>query len=79
MRVARFRPVGETHLALTLADRFGGRLEAIAFGAFDCDLGPALGNVGSMPVHVAGRLERDDWGGRAKPKLHVEDAAPARE
>jgi single-stranded-DNA-specific exonuclease len=78
-RVTRFRPVGETHLALTLTDRLGGRLEAIAFGAFDCALGPALESLGSMPVHVAGRLERDDWGGRPTAKLHVEDAAPARD
>ena len=28
-------------------------------------------------VHVAGRLEIDDWGGRRKAKLKVEDAAPA--
>ena len=30
---------------------------------------------GGAPAHLAGRLERDDWGGRARVKLHVEDAA----
>ena len=78
-RIERFRPVGENHLALTLSDRLGGRLEAIAFRAFDSELGPALGGLGSRPVHLAGRLERDDWGGRPKAKLHVEDAALVRE
>ena len=29
-------------------------------------------------AHLAGRLERDDWAGRARAKLTVEDAAPAR-
>jgi single-stranded-DNA-specific exonuclease len=76
-RITRFRPVGESHLALTLSDRLGGTLEAIAFGAFEGPLGPALGSLGPKPVHVAGRLERDDWGGRPKPKLHVDDVAPA--
>ena len=28
------------------------------------------------PLHIAGRLEIDDWGGRRKAKLRVEDAAP---
>ena len=27
-------------------------------------------------VHLAGRLERDDWNGRRRVKLHLEDAAP---
>ncbi len=29
------------------------------------------------PIHVAGRLELDDWGGRRKAKLRLEDAAGA--
>ena len=33
--------------------------------------------AGGTRAHLAGRLERDDWGGRVRVKLHVEDAAPA--
>ncbi len=76
-RVERARRVGEAHLALTLGDASGGRVEAIAFRAFAGPLGTGLAVVGGAPVHVAGRLELDEWGGRARAKLHVEDAAPA--
>ena len=50
----------------------------MAFRAFEGPLGPFLLGAAAAPVHLAGRLERDDWGGRARVKLHVEDAAPAR-
>jgi single-stranded-DNA-specific exonuclease len=31
-----------------------------------------------MPVHVAGSLKRDTWGGREKIELTIEDAADPR-
>ncbi|MFV0475962.1 MAG: single-stranded-DNA-specific exonuclease RecJ [Pikeienuella sp.] len=77
MRVAFAKRAGESHLRLTLADPAGGRLDAIAFRAFDGPLGPFLDGRAGAPVHLAGRLEIDDWGGRRKAKLTVEDAAPA--
>lgn len=76
-RVLRARRVGETHLSLSVADGPGGRLDAIAFRAFEGPLGPMLAGFAGAPVHLAGRLERDDWGGRSRVKLHVEDAAEA--
>jgi single-stranded-DNA-specific exonuclease len=54
----------------------GATLPAIAFNAFDSDIGPALENHKGAPFHIAGRLEIDDWGGRQKAKLRIEDAAP---
>lgn len=75
VRLAGIRRVGESHLALAVATPGGPRLDAIAFRAFEGPLGPFLtGRVGG-PLHLAGRLERDDWGGRPRVKLHVEDAA----
>lgn len=71
------RPVGEGHLALALGDHLGGRLEAIAFRAFEGPLGEALRRLVRVPIHAAGRLEADTWGGRVRVKLHLEDAAPA--
>ena len=68
---------GESHLRLTLADETGGRVDAIAFGAFDTNLGSMLENHKGGLFHIAGRLEIDDWGGRRKAKLRIEDAAPA--
>ena len=48
----------------------------------------AMRSIGRDPVfvarargarlHLAGRLEADAWGGRRRPKLHLEDAAEPR-
>jgi len=65
---------GENHLRLTFQDAGGGRIDAIAFQAFDGPLGPMLENHAGALFHVAGRLEVDNWGGRNKPKLRLEDA-----
>ena len=77
LRVDFARRVGETHLRLTLKGPAGGRLEAIAFQAFESPLGALLDAGNGPAVHVAGRLEIDHWGGRQKAKLRLEDAAPA--
>ncbi|MGB1212046.1 MAG: single-stranded-DNA-specific exonuclease RecJ [Pikeienuella sp.] len=76
-RVAFAKRAGEDHLRLTLEGDGGGRLDAICFRAFSGPLGPFLSETHGARVHVAGRLEIDDWGGRRKAKLKVEDAAPA--
>lgn len=77
VRVAFAKRAGETHLRLTFEDSSGGRIEAIAFQAFDGPLGPLLETHSGRIFHVAGRLEVDHWGGRSKPKLRLEDAVLA--
>lgn len=81
LKVTFAKRAGEDHLRLTLADpgdpSGAGRLDAIAFRAFQSPLGGFLEGAGGAPLHLAGRLEIDDWGGRRKAKLRVEDAAPA--
>ena len=77
VRVDFARAVGDGgHLQLKLTDGVG-KLDAIAFRAFDGPLGAALSDSGGAAFHIAGRLEIDDWGGRRKAKLRVDDAAPA--
>lgn len=76
-RIVGARRVGGEHLALALGDECGRRAEAIAFRAFAGPLGPWLEARRGSTAHLAGRLERDDWGGRPRAKLHVEDAAAA--
>ena len=71
------RRVGETHAKLTFDDGMGHRLDAIAFGAFDGPLGPALEAHGGARFHIAGRLEINHWQGRSTVQLRLEDAAPA--
>jgi len=77
VRIAYAKRAGTNHLSLAVDDGTGGRLQAIAFGAFDTPLGPALEAHNGALFHVAGRLEIDDWGGRRKVKLRIEDASRA--
>lgn len=76
-KIAFAKRAGESHLRLTAQDANGGRLDAICFGAYDGPLGPMLENHKGQSFHLAGRLEIDEWGGRRKAKLRLEDAAIA--
>ncbi len=71
------RPVGAGHLRLRLADTTGPALDCIAFNVMDKPLGQALSRAGAQRFHVAGRLEINSFGGRNRPQLRLEDAAPA--
>lgn len=71
------RRIGESHLRLSFGDGMGAKLEAVAFGAFDGPLGPALENAGHQRFHLAGKLELNSYGGRTKVQLRLEDAARA--
>jgi single-stranded-DNA-specific exonuclease len=70
------RRIGDSHLKLTLSDGAGQSLDAIAFGAFDSPLGPALESAGHRRFHVAGKLELNHWKGRTRVQLRLDDAAP---
>lgn len=74
---ASARRIGDRHLKLTISDGSGPQIEAMAFGAFDSPLGPALEEAGHRRFHLAGRLEMNHWGGRTKVQLKLEDASPA--
>ncbi|WGW03697.1 single-stranded-DNA-specific exonuclease RecJ [Tropicibacter oceani] len=76
-RISYARQVGTGHLKIACDDGLGGRLEGIAFGAFDGPMGAALMNHGGARFHLAGRLEVNEWGGRRSVQLRLEDAAPA--
>jgi single-stranded-DNA-specific exonuclease len=69
--------VGTGHLKISFGDGLGARLDAIAFGAFDGPLGPALAAHGGARFHLTGRLEISQWGGRKRVELRLEDAAQA--
>lgn len=75
-RIAFGKRVGEDHFRATLEDPSGARLDAIAFRVMSGPLGVLLSESKGR-LHIAGRLEIDDWGGRRKAKLHIEDAALA--
>ena len=76
VQIAFTKPVGTNHLSLTLkSPATGATLSAIAFGALDTELGPALQAHNGAPFHVAGRVEVDDYSGRRRTKLQIEDAS----
>ena len=77
LRIAHARRVGSSHLKLAASDGHGGRIDAIAFGAFDTPLGPALETHGGARFHLAGRLDINEWRGRQSVQLRLDDAAPA--
>ena len=71
------RRIGDSHLKLTVSDGSGPALDAIAFGAFDGPLGPALDDPGHRRFHLAGKLELNHWNGRTRVQLRLDDAALA--
>ena len=56
---------GSDHIRCTLAAADGTRIKAIAFRALGTDLGELLLTERQHPLHFAGRLTVDEWGGRA--------------
>lgn len=75
-RVKFAKPVGTSHIRCVLEAGDGSRLDAVAFRAAGQPLGALLLTAaGGFPVHVAGQLRRDTWGGRNKIELLIEDAA----
>ena len=77
MQIGFAKRVGESHLKLRFGDGMSGQIDAIAFGAFDGPLGPALESHGGARFHLAGRLDINSWGGRQTVQLRLEDAAPS--
>ncbi|HVU21255.1 MAG TPA: single-stranded-DNA-specific exonuclease RecJ [Rhizomicrobium sp.] len=69
--------VGKDHVRIRLAGGDGPRLDAIAFRAADTDLGRGLVAFRGKAIHAAGRLKIDEWQGRTRVQLQLEDAAPA--
>lgn len=74
-RVVDARVVGENHLRLQLSGVDGGRIKAMAWRQGDSELGAALQGAGARPLHIAGRVKRDDWTGGDAVELELDDAA----
>jgi single-stranded-DNA-specific exonuclease len=76
VRVAFADVVGSAHVKVRLSGG-GAVLDAIAFRSLGTPLGEGLLASRGKPIHVAGRLRRDDWNGRVRVQLEIEDAAPS--
>jgi single-stranded-DNA-specific exonuclease len=67
--------VGADHLRVRAAAGDGQTIEAIAFRAANNPLGEALKRLRGSPVHLAGALTINRYGGREKTQLRLLDAA----
>lgn len=74
-RLRDARPVGTTHVKITLEAADGTRLEGIAFRAAETALGDFLLNGRGTQIHVAGTLSADHWQGTRRVQMRVLDAA----
>lgn len=75
LRIAFADVVGRAHVKLRLQGGDGSMLDAIAFRAADTPLGQGLLGARGRSVHAVGRLRQDDWNGRIRVQLEIEDAA----
>jgi single-stranded-DNA-specific exonuclease len=76
-RPAEVTPVGADHLRLNAVAGDGQVVEGIAFRAAGKKLGEALLRLKGTPVHLAGALGVNRYGGRERAQLRVVDVAEA--
>jgi single-stranded-DNA-specific exonuclease len=69
--------VGNNHVRLRLAGPAGQSIDAISFRSGDTPLGQGLLEARGKRIHVAGKLRLDEYKGRKRVKVFVEDAALA--
>ena len=69
--------VGGDHVRLGLLGADRGRLNGICFRCVGTPLGQGLLAARGRRIHVAGRLKIDEWQGKTRVQLQVEDAALA--
>ncbi len=76
-RVTDVMAVGADHLRVRAVAGDGAVIEAIAFRAAGKALGEALTRLRGSPVHLAGTLGLNRYGGRERAQLRLVDAAEA--
>ena len=78
VRLTMLKEFAGGHLRCALQAADGSQISAVAFRAAQSELGAALKAGRDFACHVAGRLTRDEWGGRNRAEFHIEDVAAAR-
>ena len=74
-RVTDVREFGAGHVRLCLKSGDGTQLRAVAFRSAGTELGRTLVGALDRPLHVAGSLCVDRWGGGERAELRILDAA----
>ncbi len=78
VRLTMLKEFSGGHLRCALQSADGAQISAVAFRAAQSELGAALAHGRDLACHVAGRLTRDEWGGRNRVEFQIEDVAAAR-
>ncbi len=74
-RVSFSKIIGENHVKCSLMAGDGSKIDAIAFRAVGTPIGDLLMDKSGRALHIAGQLTRNDWGGREKIELIIDDVA----
>lgn len=67
--------MGDSHLRLRFRSPGSQPVDAVAWGAMNGPLGPALLGAKGRRFHLAGKLELSLWGGKERVRLRLDDAA----
>ncbi|WP_312526920.1 single-stranded-DNA-specific exonuclease RecJ [Paracoccus sp. (in: a-proteobacteria)] len=67
--------IGENHLRLRFRSPGSPAIEAVAWGAMNSPLGPAMLGAKGRRYHLVGKLELSLWGGKERVRLRLDDAA----
>ena len=70
--------VGDSHVSCSLTAGDGSKIDGIAFRAAETEVGRLLLESAGMPIHVAGQLKMNSWGGRERIQLVISDVADPR-
>lgn len=74
-RISFAKVIGDHHVKCTLMSSDGSKIEAIAFRAVGTPIGEILLNSNGASVHVAGHFTRNNWGGRERIEVIIDDVA----
>jgi len=77
-RIKFSKIVGEAHIRCVLEAADGKRIDAISFRSVGTPIGDLILGSKGMPLHIAGNVRRDTWGGRSRMEVQISDVADPR-
>ena len=75
LRVKYATVVGDQHIKCRFVDKSSGEISGICFRSLGTKIGNVLLNQNGTPVHVAGKIRRNLWQGRASLQVIIDDIA----
>jgi len=67
--------VGDQHIRCRFAEKSSGEINGICFRSVGTEIGDVLLNKNGTPMHVAGKIRRNFWQGRASLQVIIDDIA----